>query len=237
MRSGTIAVVTGASRGLGRATGEALAGMGHTVIMAMRQPQRAAADLEKLKGRGLRLIGAELDVSDPKSIDRFVLYVKKTFGRCDILVNNAGIYLDDKNRTGSAINTSLGLIKKTMETNTYGPILMIQGLIPLMLEKGHGRIVNVSSGMGAFSEMERGYIAYSMSKTALNVVTKLYAAETEGTDILINSVCPGWVRTDMGGPDADRSIEEGIRGIIWAATLPEGGPNGGFFRDGERIAW
>jgi len=237
MISERVAVVTGASRGMGRATGEALAKTGYSVVMAMRDPDKASADMAKMKSSGLGIFPALLDVSDVKSINIFTDMILNEYGRCDILVNNAGIYIDDENKTGSVLNTGIDIIRRSMETNTFGPLLLIQRLLPLMKKNGYGRIVNVSSGMGAFSEMDRGFIGYRMSKTALNVITKLFAAEMEGKDILINSVCPGWVRTDMGGPGAERSIEKGIAGIIWAATIPEGGPNGGFFRDGKKIEW
>ncbi len=237
MISEKIAVVTGASRGLGRAAGEALAKIGYTVVMAMRNPDPSAGHLEKMSSEGLKVIPAKLDVSDEKSIKMFVEFIKSKTGRCDVLINNAGIYIDDENLSGSVADTNIDIIRRSMETNTFGPLILIQGLLPLMKKNRYGRIVNVSSGMGAFSEMGRGYIGYRMSKAALNVITKLFATENDGLDILINSVCPGWVRTDMGGAGADRSIEKGISGIIWAATLPAGGPNGGFFRDGKMIGW
>jgi NAD(P)-dependent dehydrogenase (short-subunit alcohol dehydrogenase family) len=232
-----VAVVTGASRGLGRAAGEALARQGYTVIMAMRNPDKKMKDMEKLKSEGLKIVTAELDVADTISIGKFISFITKTFNRCDVLINNAGIFNDDTKTSGSPLSTAIDVIKKSLETNTFGPLLMIQGLVPFMKNNGYGRIVNVSSGMGSFDEMDRGYISYRMSKTALNVITKLAAAEFAGTDILINSVCPGWVKTDMGGPGAERLIPEGISGILWAATIPKGGPSGGFFRDGKQIKW
>jgi NAD(P)-dependent dehydrogenase (short-subunit alcohol dehydrogenase family) len=106
-----------------------------------------------------------------------------------------------------------------------------------MKQEGYGRIVNVSSGMSQLSQPQTAYAGYRISKTALNMVTNIFASEAQGSDICVNAVCPGWVRTDMGGPNAERSIEQGIKGIIWAATLPKGGPNGGLFRDGEPIPW
>ncbi len=237
MTSDKTAVVTGASRGLGRAAGEALARAGYTVFMAMRSPEKSVDDMAGLKAAGLKIISATLDVSDHKSIKFFIESVNKQTGRCDVLINNAGIFIDNESSSGSVIETDQDIIRRSMDTNTYGPFLLIQGLLPLMKKNGYGRIVNISSGMGSFREMDKGYIGYRMSKAALNVVTKLFAAETGSDDILINSVCPGWVKTDMGGRGAIRSIEDGISGIIWAATLPEGGPNGGFFRDGKQIGW
>ncbi len=230
-----VAVITGASRGLGRASGEELARLGYTVIMTMRNPGKQMKEMEKLKSKGLKIVTAELDVSDTISIGKFISFIAKTFNRCDVLVNNAGIFNDES--SGSPLTASIDIIRKSLDTNTFGPLLMIQGLVPFMKKNGYGRIVNVSSGMGSFDEMDRGYISYRMSKTALNVITKITSAELSGTHILINSVCPGWVRTDMGGPSAERTVHEGIKGIIWAATLPDGGPTGGFFRDGKNIYW
>lgn len=237
MKNDLVAVVTGASRGLGLAVSEELAKMHYTVIMAVRNPAGAISTADNLKKKGLDVTIAELDVSDEESVGDFYDYISSSTGRCDVLINNAGVFIDDTKTSGSPLNTNIHIIKETMNTNMYGPLMLIQKIIPLMKKNRYGRIVNISSGMGSFSEMDRGYIAYRISKTALNVITKLTAAELEGTGILINSVCPGWVRTDMGGPGAERSIPEGIKGIIWAATLPEGGPSGGFFRDGKRINW
>ncbi len=237
MKNDLVAVVTGASRGLGLAVSEGLARMHYTVIMAVRNPSGAMSTIDSLKSKGLDVTAAELDVSDEESIKDFSDYISQTSGRCDVLINNAGIFIDDTKASGSPLTSSIHIIRETMNTNTYGPLMLIQKIVPLMKKNRYGRIVNVSSGMGSFAEMDRGYIAYRISKAALNVITRLTAAETEGTGILINSVCPGWVRTDMGGAGAERSIAEGIKGIIWAATLPEGGPSGGFFRDGKSISW
>ena len=146
----------------------------------------------------------------------------------DILVNNAGIMTRED---------SASAIEATFKTNALGPFLLCKVFVPGMVQRGFGRVVNVSSGMGQLSQMNSGYPGYRMSKTALNAVTRMFADEAQGTDILVNSVCPGWVRTDMGGANAARSIEEGADTIVWLATLPEGSPSGGFFRDRKAIAW
>jgi NAD(P)-dependent dehydrogenase (short-subunit alcohol dehydrogenase family) len=155
----------------------------------------------------------------------------------DCLVNNAGIFPDpEPGSPGTSIfDADLDTIRRGLETNALGAIRVCQALIPLM--KGRGRVVNVSSGMGQLSEMNGCCPAYRLSKTALNAVTRILADELRGTGVKVNSVCPGWVRTEMGGPDATLTVEEGARGIVWAATLPEDGPSGGFFRHGEPIAW
>ena len=126
-------------------------------------------------------------------------------------------------------------MRRTFETNTLGPLMVSQALIPLM--QGSGRVVNVSSGMGQLAEMNGGYPGYRLSKAALNALTRILADELEDTSVKVNSVCPGWVKTDMGGPDAPRTPEQGVQTIVWLATLPDDGPTGGFFRDKQPIPW
>ncbi len=233
-----VAIVTGASRGLGHATSEALARMGYKVIMAMRNPEKAQADINKLKMKDLDVTAMKLDVANEKSIENFVNEFKREVGALNVLVNNAGIFIDDEDGGNDDVfKTKSSTIQKTFTTNTLGPFLLIQKLIPMMINDDYGRIVNISSGMGQLNDMNQAYAAYRISKTALNVVTRVFSEETKGTDVLVNSVCPGWVQTDMGGKGANRTVEQGIKGIVWAATLPKGGPTGGFFRDGERLAW
>jgi NAD(P)-dependent dehydrogenase (short-subunit alcohol dehydrogenase family) len=216
-----IAVITGARRGLGLAAAQALLEKGYEVILGLRDPSQHP----KL---GAKVHVRSLDVRDASSIDRFSREIQRDFGDVEILINNAAVFKDSEK--------SEELIE-SFTTNTVGPALLIQAFLPAMLKRGHGRIVNVSSGMGQLSEMAGGYLAYRLSKAALNGVTKVYASQTAAKDVLINSVCPGWVRTEMGGPSAPRSVEEGVAGIVWAATLPAGGPNGGFFRDGKPLPW
>ena len=129
------------------------------------------------------------------------------------------------------------MLQETLETNSFGPFVLCQKFAPLMKKHHYGRIVNLSSGMGQLSEMNSGWPAYRMSKSALNAVTRIFADEYGDAGVLVNSVCPGWVRTDMGGPGAERMPEDAAKGIVWAATLPDDGPTGEFFRDGESIAW
>jgi len=230
-----IALITGANRGLGFETARQLGMRGCTVILTSRNIEKGQKAAKTLISEGLKIIYHPLDVTKHRHIEKIKRFVSLEFGRLDMLVNNAGILVKG-DRT--ALDTNIEAFRETMETNTFGPLRMCRAFIPLMLEKGYGRVVNVSSGYGALSEMDEvDYPAYKMSKTALNVVTRLTAAATKGTNVLVNSICPGWVRTDMGGPEAHRSVEEGARGIVWAATLRKGGPNGGFFRDGKRIGW
>jgi NAD(P)-dependent dehydrogenase (short-subunit alcohol dehydrogenase family) len=223
-----VAVVTGSYRGLGFGTVEALAKKDYKVILTARKTKEGESSAERLKQTGLDVEFEKLDVLDEKNIQDFSERVLKKYGKVDVLVNNAGIFEDDRNSQA---------ILDSFKTNTLGAFLLIESFLPSMKKNNFGRIVNISSGMGALHEMNGGYPAYRISKTALNAVTALLADENKDRNILINSVCPGWVKTEMGGSGAPRSIEEGISGIVWAATLPDDGPTGGFFRDSERIDW
>lgn len=233
-----IAVITGANRGLGLALSEAMAQRGFKVLMAMRNPDKAQKTLNTLTMKGLDVVPMKLDVSQEKSIHDFVEAIKREYGFVDVLVNNAGILIDSEDGGNTSIfKTKASTLQKSFATNTMGPFLLTQKIFPLMKQEGYGRIVNVSSNMAQLSEKQKSSASYRISKTALNMVTNLFASEVQGEDICVNSVSPGWVRTDMGGPNADRSLDQGIKGILWAATLPKGGPNGGFFRDGEPLSW
>ncbi len=236
-----VAVVTGANRGLGLETARQLAKRDIRVILTSRNASKGEMALEKLVAEGLDVLFQPLDVASESSVAELGAFIHSRCGRVDILVNNAGVYLDSHGteETGGAsvFTASLETLTATLKTNLYGPLLLAQELAPLMKQQHHGRIVNVSSGMGQLSEMEGKSPAYRISKTALNALTRILAAETRGYNILVNSVCPGWVRTDMGGANAERPVEQGASGIVWAATLPDDGPTGGFFRDGQPIPW
>jgi NAD(P)-dependent dehydrogenase (short-subunit alcohol dehydrogenase family) len=233
-----IAVVTGANRGLGFETCRQLAKQGIGVILTSRDEAKGKAAAEKLQAEKLDVKFHPLDVTSPDSIEHLAQFIRNEFGRLDILVNNAGIGLDFAGGLeGSILNTKIETLQKTIETNTYAPLWLCQALIPLMKGNNYGRVVNVSSGAGQLEDMRTGYPAYRISKTALNAVTRIIANELNGTNILVNAVCPGWVRTDMGGPNATRSLEEGVDTIVWLATLPDDGPTSGFFRDRQPIPW
>lgn len=236
-----IAVVSGANRGLGLETARQLAKRDIRVIMTSRNVGKGEAAVEKLLAEGLDAIFHVLDVTSESSVAELGAFIHSRCGRVDVLVNNAGVFLDghggEDSGAASVFNASLKTLETTLQVNLYGPLLLTQELVPLMKQQRYGRIVNVSSGMGQLSEMEGKSPAYRISKTALNALTRILAAETQGFNILVNSVCPGWVRTDMGGPNAERPLEQGAAGIVWAATLPHDGPTGGFFRDGQPISW
>ena len=232
-----VAVVTGAYRGLGLETCRRLCALGYTVILTARQEREGQAATHVLRGEEFDVHFHRLDVTDEASIQHLASFVRDTVGRLDVLVNNAGIYPDPSPGSGkrSVFDAALQPMRAAFETNSLGPLRLCQVLIPLM--GGNGRVVNVSSGMGQLSEMNGCCPAYRLSKTALNAVTRIFADELKLSNVKVNAVCPGWVRTDMGGPNADLSVEEGAKGIVWAATLPDDGPSGGFFRHGSRIDW
>jgi NAD(P)-dependent dehydrogenase (short-subunit alcohol dehydrogenase family) len=231
-----IAVVTGANRGIGLAASYQLAKQGIYVILTSRDAVKGKATVEKLQAEGLEVGYHPLDVADSASVQQLTQYVRDQYGHLEILVNNAGVALDFTDNS-SILNLQLETLERTLQTNLYGPILVAQSLVPLMQIQRYGRVVNVSSGAGQLTDMNSGYPSYRMSKTALNAFTRILANELQSANILVNSVCPGWVRTDMGGPNAPRSPEQGADTIVWLATLPEGGPTGGFFRDRQPIPW
>lgn len=232
-----LAVVTGAYRGLGLETCRQLARQGIRVILTARTADKAEASARALQAQGLDVIPYPLDITDAVAVTALAHYIGETFARLDILVNNAGIFADTyPPAAGSSVfDADFDRIRHSMETNTYGALRVACALIPLM--QGRGAVVNVSSGMGQLSDMNGCCPGYRLSKTALNAVTRMLADELLDTAVRVNSVCPGWVRTDMGGEGAERSVEEGAAGIVWAATLGGDGPSGGFFRDGRAIPW
>lgn len=236
-----VAVVTGGNRGLGYGTARQLAEQGYKVVLTARHPSKGEEAAEELCRHKLDVLFHTLDVTRDDSVAQFGEFVQSHCGRVDVLVNNAGVLNDGSVGTGgggmSVFNVNLDIMRGTLDVNLYGPLRLAQELVPVMKHQHYGRVVNISSGMGQLSEMGGRYPAYRISKTALNALTRILAAETAGYNILVNSICPGWVRTDMGGPSAERSVEQAVQGIVWAATLPDDGPTGGFFRDGQRIEW
>ena len=232
-----VAVVTGGYGGIGLAICEGLAKAGLRVILAGRNPNKGNAYAEDLQAKGLDVVYAPLDVTRSEDIQRLSQFIDHKYGRLDVLVNNAGIFPNKAESDNTLMAAKIEAIQRGLETNVYGPIRLCQALIPLMKRNQYGRIVNVSSGMGQLSEMGGGSPAYRLSKTALNAVTRILSAELDGTNILVNSMCPGWVKSRIGGENAPRSPQEGADTVIWLATLPDNGETGGFFRDRKRIAW
>ncbi|OQY55385.1 MAG: short-chain dehydrogenase [Candidatus Parabeggiatoa sp. nov. 2] len=229
-----IALVTGANRGIGLEACRQLAKLGITVILSSRDSAKGEQSKQQLEKQGINVIFHQLDVTNEDSLKHMETFVREQYGRLDILVNNAGIF---PGKMDNALSSTVDTLRAAMETNLYGPFHLCQTFIPMMIKNNYGRIVNMSSGMGQLSDMNGGCPAYRTSKTALNALTRLFADELKDTNVLINSMCPGWVRTDMGGPNATRNVEEGTDTIRWLATLPDGGPSGGFFRDRQLIPW
>lgn len=230
-----VAVVSGGNRGLGFETCKQLARQGYLAVVGSRDPARGQHAVDELRAHGSEAELCVLDVTRRETIEALAHTARERWGRVDVLVNCAGI-------SGSAYDQSVldvtdEEILTVLGTNFFGALHLCQALVPSMLRGGYGRIVNVSSGMGQLSDMGRGAPPYRFSKATLNVLTRILSRELEGTNVLVNSVCPGWVRTDMGGPRATLSADEGARGIVWAATLVDGGPSGGFFRHGRPIPW
>lgn len=233
-RDRKVAVVTGANRGIGFEICRQLARQGVHVILTSRDEAKGQAACEKLATAGLEVAFYQLDVTDANSIQRLTDWIASEYGQLHILVNNAGIYIDKQH---SLLTVDMAVMRSTMETNAYGPLMLCQALVPLMKREGHGRLVNVSSGMGELARLEPRDPAYRISKIMLNIYTRVLASELRGTGILVNAVCPGWVRTDMGGPSASLSVEEGADTAVWLATLPDDGPTGKFFRNRQEIPW
>ena len=229
--NGRVALVSGGNRGIGLEIVRQLADRGITVILGSRDEEQGRAAAKGLSGD---VVAKQLDVTDDESVARLAASVEDDYGRLDILVNNAGISNDDGQR---GMNADLARVREALEVNLFGAWRLCEVAIPLMQLHGYGRIVNVSSGMGALEDMGGGSPGYRVSKTALNALTRILASELRGSGILVNSVCPGWVQTDMGSPSAPRPVEEGADTPVWAATLPKGGPTGGFFRYRRPIPW
>jgi NAD(P)-dependent dehydrogenase (short-subunit alcohol dehydrogenase family) len=225
-----IAVVTGANRGIGLEICRQLEKAGMHVVLTARDEAKGKAAAKKL---GVE--SHKLDVDSDASVKAFARWLTDAHGRCDVLINNAGVMLDP--RGSRVLDSKIGTYRATLETNVLGALRMIQGLVPLMQKQGYGRVVNMSSGQGQLSEMGVGTPAYRVSKTALNALTRTLAADLHGSGILVNAMCPGWVRTDMGGSSAPRSVEQGADTAVWLATLPDAGPSGGYFRDRKPIPW
>ena len=229
-----VALVTGANRGIGLEVARQLAIRGFTTVLGARDLEKGEQAANSLRQSGLKVIPVQLDVTVQKSIEDAKNLVEERFGKLDVLVNNASILYDSWQR---AENANFDTVREAFETNTLGAWRMCQTLIPLLRKGRHARIVNVSSESGSLAVMSGSTPAYSVSKVALNALTRMLAAEVRGSRILVNSVCPGWVATEMGGPGAPRTVEEGAASVMWAVTLPDDGPTGGFFRDGDQLAW
>jgi NAD(P)-dependent dehydrogenase (short-subunit alcohol dehydrogenase family) len=230
-----IALVTGANRGIGRETARQLAAKGYSVILSARDEAKARAAAEELAVEGGDVRPLTLDVSDPASIERAAAELSADPGQLDVLVNNAGIGSD----FGVAgTDPDFDAIQRALDTNFFGAYRLTIALLSLLRKSSGPRIVSVSSGMGGVAEMGGWSPGYRVSKAALNSMTRILSTELKDEGFLVNSACPGFVATDMGGQfGAKKSVEDGAAGVVWLATLPDDGPTGGFFRDGKPISF
>ncbi len=244
-----VALVTGGNRGIGLEVSRGLAKAGYRVVVSGRDEANLRKVRKGFSAEGLQVDTIMLDVTDPNMIDikhgenvdgNFIGdWIRRKYGRLDVLVNNAGVVPDGTIHDDpvSILDTDKAAFELGYATHFYGPLAIIRGVLPMMREQGYGRIVNVSTGMARLSEMGAGWPAYRVSKVALNALTTILAKELEGTNILVNAASPGWVRTRMGGDEAELSAEQGADTIIWLAQLEDGGPSGGFFANRESTNW
>ena len=232
---GRVALVTGANRGLGFETTRQLLAKGLRVVLAARdegaleRAHRRLADPDRL-----RAMTVQMDVTSVESITAALRRVTDLVGSVDVLVNNAAVLLAEND---DVLSISAEAYRRTFETNVLGVIEASRAFVPAMARAGYGRVVNVSSGAGQLATMSSYAPAYSISKTAVNAFTRILADTYRAQGVLVNAVDPGWVRTDMGGPSTPRSPQQGADTIVWLATLPDGGPSGGFFRERRAIDW
>ena len=233
MSGARVVLVTGANRGIGLEVCRQLASRGHRVILTARDRSKAEASAQAVQAAG-DIVPAVMDVADRRSIRTLADDLAGRGEHVDVLVNNAAILVDEGE---PILELTPEDVRRTFETNLFGPIAISQTFVPAMVARRYGRVVNVSSEAGQLASMTSYAPAYSMSKAGLNAFTRQLAAATRGTGVLVNSACPGWVRTGMGGPGAPKTVEQGADTIVWLATLDPKGPTGGFFSDRQPIAW
>jgi NAD(P)-dependent dehydrogenase (short-subunit alcohol dehydrogenase family) len=226
-------VVTGASRGIGFEVCRQLARLGYVVVLGSRDLRRAELAAKELDPEGERVIPAHLEVDNSVNVDQFAGWLRDRFGRVDAIVNNASTPPDLWEIGGT---TDLSPVAEALDVNLFGAWRVIQALLPLLRRSPRPRIVNVSSESGAIALMSGGRPAFSVSKAALNALTRTLGGELYRDGILVNSVCPGPVSTD-GAPGSGRSAVQGAASVVWAVTLPNGGPTGTFTRDGRELPW
>ncbi|WP_105012717.1 SDR family NAD(P)-dependent oxidoreductase [Salinibacter sp. 10B] len=228
------ALVTGGNRGIGLAICKDLAERGLHVVLGSRDEANGEAAARPIRAQGGTVRVEQIDVAEPGSITNCYERLAADDVAVDVLVNNAGIYPEN-----DALDATIDQLDRAWTVNTRGPWLLVKAFVPDMIERGYGRVVNMSSGSGSFGEgLDPEHAAYAASKSALNVLTMtLDDALPDESDVKVNSMCPGWVHTRMGGEAAPRTPEEGADTALWLATLPSDGPSGGFFRDRERIPW
>ena len=229
-----VALITGGNRGIGFETAKQLAGRGFHVVIAARDETKGRQAAEEISAAGGRAAFLALDVSRSESVRQAASAFAHIADRLDVLVNNAGVYPDE----GLNILTiSREQMIETLETNTLGPLEVTQAFLPYLRRAKAPRVINVSSGYGQLSDLSPGVPSYCLSKLALNGLSIMLAKALEADGIAVNSMCPGWVRTDMGGANATRSVEEGADTVVWLAAEAPHGLSGKFFRSREEIPW
>jgi NAD(P)-dependent dehydrogenase (short-subunit alcohol dehydrogenase family) len=229
------ALISGGARGIGRGIAQGLAEQGYRVFITARDLDTAERAAEELsQGVSGSVEGLAMEVTDQQSVDSVIAAISADPEGLDVLVNNAGVIGHHGEAAG---DISLEEAHEIVEINVFGAWRLTQAALPLLRKSAHPRIVNLSSGLGQLHDMGENMAAYRVSKAGLNALTRVFANEERKNDVLVNTMCPGWVRTDLGGPQARRSVEEGADTAIWLATLPDDGPTGGFFRDREPIPW
>jgi NAD(P)-dependent dehydrogenase (short-subunit alcohol dehydrogenase family) len=228
-----ISLVTGANRGIGLEVCRQLAEKGDVVYLGSRDLDKGQQAAQELKQAGLNVEAIQLDVTDSASVEQAVQQIEQRYARLDVLVNNAAILYDTWE---NILDTDLDTMQQAFETNTLAALRMAQACLPLLRKSSHGRIVNVSSEAGSLASIGTGSPAYNLSKVGLNAITLMLSKALRRDHILVNAVCPGWVATDMGGRGG-RPVKDGAASVLWAVTLPDNGPTGGFFRDGKPVPW
>jgi NAD(P)-dependent dehydrogenase (short-subunit alcohol dehydrogenase family) len=225
---GRVVVVTGGNRGLGREVARQCAARGDMVVLGSRDlaAGRQAA-------REIGAVPMALDVTDPDGLAAVAQEVVRAVGRVDVLVNNAAVHYDTWQ---NAVDVDLAVVREAIETNVLGAWQTTLAFLPLLRRSDHARVVMVSSEGGSLASMGGGTPAYSVSKAALNALTRVLAGDLRRDRVLVNAVCPGWTATDMGGAGG-RPVAEGARSVLWAVDLLDGGPTGTFTRDGQPLRW
>ena len=226
-----VALITGANKGIGYEIANQLGQKGFHVVITARDEERGMNAARSLAKNGIEVAFLQMDVADSNNVINAARIFSEKYDRLYVLVNNAAILIE----SGSINSMNSKILEDTFRTNTFGPLLVIQNFLEFMT-KG-GRIINISSSAGSLSEMTNYSPAYSISKTALNAITRQFASELSTRKISVNSVCPGWVRTDMGGMDASRSVEKGAETAVWLATEAPSSLTGKFIRDKKEISW
>jgi NAD(P)-dependent dehydrogenase (short-subunit alcohol dehydrogenase family) len=230
-----VAVVTGGNRGVGLEVCRRLSNLGYAVVLGSRDLRRAEIAAKEIDPEGERIIPCHIEVDNSVNIDALGDWVKERFGRVDAVVNNASTAPD---LWAMAASTDLSPVAEALDINLFGSWRVTQALLPMLRSSPRPRVVNVSSEGGSIARIAGGRPAYTVSKAALNALTRMLAAELYRDGILVNAVCPGWTAQDGGkGGGGGRTAAQGAASVVWAVTIPNGGPTGTFTRDGREIPW